>query len=229
MWLKQKLARRAHASLIRLFEKNQTRAPYAPDGEQVGQRSLKNACLALLATLEEDGPHFAQQQYEEADNLTDRLAALAALTHNQCAGADEAIADFDKRYRCQPLVIDKWFALQAMSPNGTALPRIKELMRHPMFSITNPNRIRALVGSFATGNPSQFHRLDGAGYQFVTKLVIELDEINPQVAARLLTSFSAWKQLEPKRREKAERALKRIAHLADLSNDVRDIIQRTLV
>jgi len=102
-------------------------------------------------------------------------------------------------------------------------------MKHPIFSITNPNRIRALIGSFATGNPTQFHRPDGAGYQFVAMLVVDLDAVNPQVAARLLTSFASWKLLEPHRRERAERALRRISNSAGLSTDVRDIVNRTLL
>jgi len=124
--------------------------------------------------------------------------------------------------------MDKWFAVQAMAPQKETLANLKELMRHPSFSITNPNRIRALIGSFANGNQIQFNRPDGEGYQFVSNLIVDLDEVNPQVAARLLTSFSSWTMLEPNRRERAERALKRISNSAGLSTDVRDIVNRTL-
>lgn len=227
-WLKRQAATLAHETLVTLYEKHQTREPYRPDGEQVGHRSLKNASLAILAAKSGDGIRFAKQQYREADNLTDRLAALSALIQHEDDIAAEELADFDRRYRSKPLVMDKWFMIQAMSPLDTALPRIKELMKHPIFSITNPNRIRSLIGSFAAGNPTQFNRPDGAGYQFVSSLVIDLDDINPQVAARLLTSFSSWKRLEPRRRERAERALRRVANSAGLSTDVRDIVNRTL-
>lgn len=229
LWLKQELATRAHRTLVTLYEKNQIRQPYAPDGEQVGQRSLKNLCLNILAAHPGDGIRFAKQQYEEANNLTDRLAALSALVNNGKDTAQEALADFDKRYRFNLLVMDKWFALQAMTPHEDTLQQVKELMKHPIFSITNPNRIRALISSFAAGNPTQFHRPDGAGYQFISMLIIDLDAVNPQVAARLLTSFSTWKLLEPHRRQRAERALKRISNTAGLSSDVRDIVTRTLL
>lgn len=227
-WLKRELATRAHQTLVTLFEKNQTRTPYAPDGDQVGQRTLKNLSLSILATQSHDGIRFAKQQYDEANNLTDRLAALAALVNSNKDNAKDELADFDKRYRLSPLVMDKWFSLQAMIPHESTLPQIKELMKHPIFSITNPNRIRALISSFATGNPTQFNRPDGAGYQFISMLVVDLDGVNPQVASRLLTSFSNWKLLEPHRRERAERALKRISNTAGLSTDVRDIVSRTL-
>ncbi|MBA4783841.1 MAG: aminopeptidase N [Rhizobiales bacterium] len=229
IWLKQELAQRAHATLIMKFEENQLREAYSPDGNQVGRRSLKNACLSILASIGGEGERLARQQYGEATNLTDRLAALSVLVLHSLPSAEQALADFDRRYRSQPLVMDKWFAVQAMTPEETTLKKVKELMKHPIFSITNPNRIRSLIGSFAAGNPSQFHRPDGAGYQFISTLVVDLDSVNPQVAARLLTSFSSWKQLEPRRRERAERALKRISNSAGLSADVRDIVARTLL
>ena len=228
LWLKQELVKQSSETLISVFEKNQVRAPYDPSGEQVGQRSLKNAALAMLCTFGSEGSRFAKQQYDEADNLTDRLAALASLVINQHDTADEVLNDFDRRYRTNPLVMDKWFAVQAMAPQKETLAKLKELMRHPSFSITNPNRIRALIGSFANGNQVQFNRPDGEGYQFVSKLIVDLDEVNPQVAARLLTSFSSWTMLEPNRRQRAGRALKRISNSAGLSTDVRDIVNRTL-
>ncbi|MEP3233383.1 MAG: aminopeptidase N [Hyphomicrobiales bacterium] len=228
LWLKQELVKRSSETLIAVFEKNQVRASYDPSAEQVGQRSLKNAALAMLCTYGADGSRFAKQQYDEADNLTDRLAALSSLVINNHNAASDALRDFDRRYRTNPLVMDKWFAVQAMAPQEETLAKLKELMRHPSFSITNPNRIRALIGSFANGNQVQFNRPDGAGYQFVSNLIVDLDEVNPQVAARLLTSFSSWTMLEPNRRERAGRALKRISNSAGLSTDVRDIVNRTL-
>ena len=227
-WLKQELATRAQQTLVTLYEKNQIHQSYEPVGEQVGKRALKNLCLSILATQTSDGVRFAKQQYHEANNLTDRLAALSALINSGSDDAKDELADFDKRHRLNSLVMDKWFALQAMAPREETLPQLKELMKHPIFSITNPNRIRALIGSFASGNPTQFNRPDGAGYQFVSMLVVDLDAVNPQVAARLLTSFSTWKLLEPHRRQRAERALKRISNSAGLSSDVRDIVDRTL-
>ena len=227
-WMTSELALRANDTLITVFEKHQLREPYSPEGDQVGARRLKNAALAILCTGKPENHRFAQQQYQEASNLTDRLAALHALLKGGADFAADALSDFDKRYRTKPLVMDKWFAAQAINPGGDTLKTVKDLMKHPSFSITNPNRIRSLIGAFASGNQSQFHRQDGAGYQFISNFVVDLDAANPQVAARLLTAFSTWRLLEPHRRERAQRALRRVSNTAGLSSDVRDIVTRTL-
>jgi aminopeptidase N len=125
-------------------------------------------------------------------------------------------------------VLDKWLALEAMVPAPATLDRVRALIDHPAFSLSNPNRIRALVGSFASGNQTQFNRADGAGFDFLADFVIDLDRRNPQTAARLLVSFRSWRALEAKRRAHAEKALKRIAAVAELSADVRDIVARML-
>ncbi len=124
--------------------------------------------------------------------------------------------------------LDKWFALQASIPEPGTLDRVKDLLDHPGFSLANPNRTRALIGSFAMANLSQFNRPDGAGHDFVADVVIRLDRQNPQVAARILAAFRTWRSLEPVRRASAERALKRVAEGADLSPDVGDIVTRSL-
>jgi aminopeptidase N len=125
-------------------------------------------------------------------------------------------------------VLDKWLALQAMIPEPDTLDRVKRLMSHPIFSMSNPNRVRSLVGSFVLNNLTQFHRPDGAGYEFLADIVLDLDASNPQVAARLLTAFGPWKTVEPERRAKAEAALRRIADTTGLSPDVADIALRSL-
>ena len=127
-----------------------------------------------------------------------------------------------------PLVIDKWFALQAVIPEPETLDRVRALTAHPAFSLANPNRVRALVGTFAQANQTQFNRADGAGYAFLADIMIALDAINPQVAARLMTAFRSWRALEPVRRGHAEAALKRVAAAPDLSRDVNDIVTRSL-
>jgi len=141
---------------------------------------------------------------------------------------EQAIGEFAERYRDDPLVLDKWLSLQAMIPESGTLDRMRRLMNHPGFSLTNPNRVRALVGSFALNNATQFHRPDGAGYEFLADIVLTLDATNPQVAARLLTAFGAWKTMEAGRRGRAEAALRRIAEKPNLSPDVGDISQRSL-
>jgi aminopeptidase N len=203
--------------------------PYRPDAEGAGRRTLKNACLDLLAA---DGNteaiESAAAQYQAASNMTDRMAALATLSLHDVAQRAAAIDDFYRRYAADPLILDKWFALQASIPEAQTLERVYALTVHPAFSLANPNRVRALVGTFAHGNPTQFNRADGKGYEFVAGKVLALDERNPQVAARLLSAFRSWRVLESSRRAQAEAALRRIAAAASLSRDVNDIVQRAL-
>ena len=160
--------------------------------------------------------------------MTDRFAALYVLTLHDTPERDKALAEFHDRFREHPLVIDKWLALQAQIPESGTLDRVKALMQHPSFSMGNPNRVRALIGSFAAANPSQFNRADGKGYDFVADLAVELDGKNPQVAARMLSAFKSWRALEPKRQKAAESALKRVAKASKLSADSSDIVSRSL-
>ena len=133
-----------------------------------------------------------------------------------------------ERYSADALVVDKWFSLQAMIPQGDTLDKVRALAGHPAFSIANPNRVRALIGVFAQGNLTQFNRADGAGYEFVADHVLALDPKNPQLAARLATAFRSWRTLEAGRRGKAEAALQRIKTAAGLSRDLADIVERAL-
>ncbi len=204
-------------------------APYSPDAASAGRRALRNACLDLMAA---DGSRLAVElaykQFSTADNMTDRISALYVLTFQDVPEREKALAEFHDRFREHPLVIDKWLALQAQIPERGTLSRVRRLMTHTAFSTGNPNRVRALIGSFAMGNPSQFNRLNGEGYKFVADIALELDSKNPQVAARLLSAFKSWRMLEPKRRKLAEVELKRIAGVPRLSLDSADIVGRTL-
>jgi aminopeptidase N len=141
---------------------------------------------------------------------------------------ETALDSFFRAHAVDALVIDKWFALQAMIPEEETLARIRALMSHHAFSMNNPNRLRALIGSFANGNPTRFNAPDGSGYDLLVETVLEMDARNPQVAARLLGAFRSWRSLEPGRRAAAEAALNRVAEKASLSADVRDIVQRSL-
>jgi aminopeptidase N len=158
--------------------------------------------------------------------MTDRMAALAILV--RLGAADQALADFYARFADDALVVDKWFALQATAPGRGTLDRVRALTGHPAFSFANPNRVRALIGSFAAANHTEFNRPDGAGYGFVAGVVSDLDTRNPQVAARLLSAFKSWRALEPVRRAAAEAALRSVAAEPALSPDVADIVARCL-
>jgi aminopeptidase N len=203
--------------------------PYRPDAASAGRRQLKNVCLDLLAMTEKDEAIArAFTQYQNADNMTDCMAALDTLSQHDRPERGAALEDFYKRYADDPLIIDKWLALQAAIPEAGTLDRVRGLTRHPAFSVANPNRVRSLIGSFAQVNHTQFNRADGAGYDFVADFVLALDPKNPQVAARLMGAFRSWRALEPVRRGRAEAALRRVAAAASLSRDVHDIVARTL-
>lgn len=201
---------------------------YSPDAASAGRRALANAATDLLATADPARLAAVHARFERAANMTDRLAALSVLVHRGAPTAEAALDAFHARFGSVPLVVDKWLSVQATNPRGDAVERVKALMDHPSFSLRNPNRTRALIGSFASLNPTQFARADGAGFDLVADAVIALDDINPQVAARILVSFRSWRSYEPGRRARAEAALKRIAAKTPLSRDVADIVERTL-
>ncbi|MBX3523995.1 MAG: aminopeptidase N, partial [Xanthobacteraceae bacterium] len=211
------------------YRKLTSHRPYSPDANSAGQRALRNICLDLLAATEDKAElRRALTQFEEADNMTDRMAALGVLSQHATPEREQALDAFEQRYRNDPLVLDKWFAVQARIPEAATLERVQKLMKHPAFSMTNPNRLRSLIGVFAAGNPSQFNRPDGKGYALLADTVLGLDSKNPQVAARLLSSLKSWRMLEPGRRALAEKELNRIAQTPGLSPDVADIAARSL-
>ncbi len=203
--------------------------PYSPDAAAAGRRSLRNAALALLAAGDPaEGTRLAAQQLVGSTTMTNEIAALGVLAHVGGLEREAALDAFYHKHQGEPLVIDKWFALQAMIAEPATLDRVRRLMAHPGFALSNPNRVRALVGAFAAGNQTRFNAPDGAGYQLVTDIVLELDPKNPQVAARLLAAFKSWRMLEPGRRGLAEAALRRVGSVQSLSPDVKDIAQRSL-
>jgi len=200
---------------------------YSPDAASAGKRALRNVLLdyALYAGTGED---LATAQYQSATNMTDRMAALGLLVVHGCSSAPGILADFHDRYEGNALVIDKWLAVQATAPNDQTLDSVKALRDHPAFSMGNPNRVRALIGAFAMANPTQFQRADGAGYNFVSDMILEIDPANAQLAARLASAFRTWRKMEPVRQEHAKAALEKIAAAANLSRDTRDIVERSL-
>jgi len=227
-WLRAVLGTRLGAALRETYRAMEDNGPYSPHAASAGRRALKNACLDLLAAAGASAIALAARQYHQATNMTDRMAALTTLSFHPVPERQAALDDFYRRYSGNPLVIDKWFALQATIPDPATLDRVKILMAHPAFSIVNPNRVRALLGGFAQMNQTQFNRADGLGYEFVADTVLALDKKNAQVAARLTTAFRSWRALEPVRRARAETALRRVAAESNLSRDVRDIVDRSL-
>jgi aminopeptidase N len=202
---------------------------YSLEPQAIGRRSLKNLCLGYLTLLPEVEIHQrCFDQFVDADNMTDRLAALTCLVYNRLPKWQEALAAFYHQFEDDSLVVDKWFSLQASSPQEETLDRVLELMGHPAFTMRNPNRVRALIGAFAHGNPACFHELSGAGYAFVANRVLELDTLNPQVAARMVAPLSRWRRYDCTRQKLMCEQLERIRSQAGLSSDVGEIVTKSL-
>ncbi|CAN7264348.1 aminopeptidase N [Rhizobium leguminosarum] len=212
-----------------LYAAMTTSGDFSPDAKSAGLRALRNTALTYLSHAEQT-PARAKAAFDAANNMTDLSHALTILAHRfpDSAETSEALASFRDRFAENALVIDKWFAIQAGIPGPKTLERIRALMDNPLFKRTNPNRMRALVGTFAFANPTGFGRADGEGYRFLAGQILDIDERNPQLAARILTSMRSWRSLEPTRADHARSALIEIERAADLSTDVRDIVERTL-
>ncbi|THD47725.1 MAG: aminopeptidase N [Bradyrhizobium sp.] len=220
---------RAHGpALVALHSAMADATPFAPDAASAGRRALRNVALAMyVAGAPLEGGALAHRQADEADNMSARLGALAAISTVPGEAREQALEVFGRRFAAEPLILDKWFALQAQIPETGTLERVRGLMTHHGFSLRNPNRVRALIGGF-TANATQFNRADGAGYEFLADIVLELDPSNPQVAARLLTAMRSWRSLELQRQASAEAALRRVLAAPTLSADLRDIASRSL-
>ena len=192
-------------------------------------RALRNTRADLMvATRRPDAITLAARQYQAADNMTDRLAALGHACLRR-AGPRRRASMISARYRGDdPLIVDKWFTLRAFDPGAGDARPVKALTAHPASRSAIPNRLRSLISAFAMANQKEFNRADGAGYDFVVETVLALDPRNPQVAARLLSALKSWRVLEARRRGRAEAALRRVAAASPLSADVRDIVGRTL-
>jgi aminopeptidase N len=220
---------RAHGdALVGLHGQLADSSPFNPDAAAAGRRALRNGALALFVDGNViDGLALAHGQLREADNMTERLSALATIALKPSSTREHTLDAFGRRYAMEPLILDKWFALQAQIPERETLERVRTLMTHRGFSMSNPNRVRALIGGFSA-NHTQFNRADGAGFALLEEVVVTLDPTNPQIAARLLTAMRSWRSLEIARRRQAEAMLRRIAAQPTLSPDVRDIVTRSL-
>ena len=216
-------------ALATLYDRMALSGDYSPDAQSAGRRALRNVAIDLLAATGKPAVIARVcRQYETANNMTDRMAALVTLSLHEVPERERALADFHARYASDALVVDKWFSLQATIPQPNTLENVRRLTAHPAFSPANPNRVRALIGAFAQGNTTQFNRADGLGYDFVADTVLALDQKNPQISARLATAFRSWRMLEAGRRMKAEAALTRIKGAPGLSRDLADIVERAL-
>jgi len=227
------LTQHLRAELLAAYEANLTPGKYMPDAPSMAKRALKNLALSYLSAWSDDSTfELALAQFDEAENMTDRLAALSALTNfkgneAQSNAAAKSLKKFYKEFKKEALVIDKWFMLQAVS-DTTDVAKVRELMQHKAFTLTNPNRARSLTFSFCNANPSCFHVADGSGYALWAELVIELNKINPQVAARLARSLDRWKKYPLHLQEHMKLALEKVAATKKLSKDVAEVVGKAL-
>jgi aminopeptidase N len=203
--------------------------PYSIDSRSIGRRALRNACLAYLAAADRaKGAALAIVQFEGGQNMTDVLAALTVLVDLDRPERTAALARFYELWAHDDLVIDKWFGLQARSSLPQTPDRVRELTRHPAFDRKNPNRVRALVGTFAQTNQLRFHDASGTGYGLLTDEVIALDPVNPTTAARLVQPLGAWRRHEPGRQALMRRELERIIATPGLSKNTYEIVSKSL-
>jgi len=233
--MREQLATALRADWQWAWEQHHDNGGYRPDATSAGRRALSGLALSMLCLAARRSgdvvwPGKAYQRVKEASNMTDRFNALSALVSSGHSLATQALERFHALFKDEALVLDKWFALQASAPdhNGHILPAVQQLLTHPDFTLRNPNRARSLIFSYCSANPGGFHRADAAGYAFWSERLIELNAINPQIAARLARAMDRWKKLAEPYRSAAHAALTRVATRSDLSNDVREVVSRAL-
>jgi aminopeptidase N len=227
--LRRKIASQLKGLWLQVYLENQSNRPYDPNPEDAASRKLKNSALSYLMSLPDpDMRSLGVSQFEAADNMTDSITALACLNDIEGPEREKALGDFYLRWKDDHLVLDKWFALRASSSLPGTLSDVQDLMDHPAFSIRNPNKVRALIGAFCAGNQLRFHAADGGGYEFLADQVMVLDELNPQVAARLLAPLGQWRRFDSDRQGLIQDQLGRVLAKLGLSRDVYEIASKSL-
>jgi aminopeptidase N len=216
-----------------VYEHNREPGDYDLSPASIGRRALRNCALGyLMHAPDAEIVALARSQFDAGHNMTDVSAALRVLLEASQAVAgdagEQALAAFYERWSQDQLVLDKWFALQAQSSRPDTLERVKTLMGHADFSLTNPNRIRSLIGAFAVGNQLRFHAADGSGYSFLAERIIDLDPLNPQIASRLLYPITRWRRFDSARQALMREQLERILEVEGLSNDVYEVVSKSL-
>ncbi len=225
----REVALAARAPFEHVYASRLPDGPYAPTPEQAGPRALRNVCLRYIGAIDDPAARgLAVAQFDAADNMTDAIAALVAVNNSASREREALFARFEAKWRDEPLVLDKWFALQASSQRSDALIRVQALLAHPKFNARNPNRVRALVATFARHNWRGFHAADGTGYAFVTGQILAFDRVNPQLASTLAGAFNLWRRFVEPRRGLQHAALQEIAKASALSPNVAEIVERNL-
>ncbi len=229
-FVRRSLAERLRDDFLEVYHDNTTLGPYSYDQVSVGRRSLKNTALSYLMQLDDRAiMDICLRQFEQSGNMTDELAALKAIVHNpDCPERKSVLVSFYSQWQRDTLVLDKWFSLQATAPLPETLEQVKNLMLHPAFSLKNPNKVRALIGSFCGANQLCFHEKSGAGYRFLADEVLKIDQFNHQIAARMLSPLSRWQRFDYSRQVLMRAQLDRILASRTLSRDVYEVASKSL-
>ncbi len=229
MQLRRHIAGTLREQLLHSYHQHVVPGPYSPDAGSAGRRSLRNACLAYLMDLDEaEIRALAMRQFEGSDNMSDTMAALSTLANAEGPERAVALEQFYRRWKHEPLVVDKWLAVQATSRLRGTLAEVERITRHEAFDLRNPNKVYALLRGFAA-NYVRFNAADGSGYRFLTDQIIALDPLNPQVASRLARAFDRWKKFDTGRQAHARAALQHIRNTDGLSKDVLEVVSKALV
>lgn len=229
-YMLREIASHFYHSFLSAYHANCSDKLYEYNAIDSAQRRLKNACLNYLVISEKpEAMALCLKQFEEADNMTDKFAVLVALNNTVCVEREEILNQFYNEWRHDPLVLDKWFAIQAISDSSNTIEQVKRLMKHPSFNLKNPNRVYALLGNFSHQNPVCFHDLSGASYQLLTDTIIEIDAFNPQIASRLLEPLTHWERYDETRKRLMHEELNRILAHPKLSKAVFEIASKSCV
>jgi aminopeptidase N len=226
--LRRHLGEALKGELLAAYQAFTVAGPYSADARSAGQRALKNLCLSyLMESTEPPGLELCLRQLDTANNMTDAMAALTALANSDCADRAPALEKFYGRWKNEPLVVDKWLAVQASSRLPGTLDEVKRLTTHTAFDIRNPNKVYSLIRSFG-GNQVRFHAADGAGYAFLADQILALDALNPQIAARIARTFDRWRKFDAQRQQHARSQLERIRDKTGLSKDTLEVVTKAL-
>jgi aminopeptidase N len=225
-YFKAELGRQMQHDLLTRYKELADNGEYQNDPASIGRRSLRNCCLRYLVAA--SGPELAEQQLAAADNMTDTLAALTLLTHHDAESSEKALAEFEARWSGAALVMDKWFMIQATAPSDETIEVVRSLFDHPEYNRRNPNKVKALLGSFVQGNLKGFHRADGRSYKLLADVILRLDRQNPQIAARLASAFNRWKRFDETRKAAMKAQLQRLLGSENISPDLYEIVRNAL-
>jgi len=231
--VKRKLANDFYESYLAIYKALDNNKPFSADAQSIAERKLKNTALSyLMATGKEDALGLCTAQIKKAHNMSDEISALAELVHSSSSSVEDVkakcLTEFYEKWKHEALVMNRWFTVQATVPKPGTLKQVEALLEHPGYDAGNPNKIRSLVGAFSGRNPINFHDRTGSGYEFLADRIIELNEKNPQIAARLLTPLTRWRKYDSQRQEAMKKALGRIKSRDNLSKDVFEIVEKSL-